>query len=223
MSYSSSHVYSYTSMNYSSSHVYSCTSVSYSSSHVYSCTTASYSSSHVYSYTSVSYSSSHVYSCELLLVTCVRVYFYELHLFTRTLVYFSELLLFTRIEVKWSSSGRTELAIHLQQVGLQLMNVLVTLILSHRSFNYDTDHGRVWITLGDWHCGLKTFMLGSRSEPMQSSITACSTGQSANHLHHRGDENTTVSMKARSLNPRCLQLALMWTFFFSKGTSSSSN
>ena len=31
-------------------------------------------------------------------------------------------------------------------------------------------------------------MLGSRSEPMQSSITACSTGQSsANHLHHRGD------------------------------------
>ena len=31
-------------------------------------------------------------------------------------------------------------------------------------------------------------MLGSRSEPMQSSITACSTGQSANHLHHRGDE-----------------------------------
>ena len=31
-------------------------------------------------------------------------------------------------------------------------------------------------------------MLGSRSEPMQSSITACSTGQNANHLHHRGDE-----------------------------------
>ena len=26
------------------------------------------------------------------------------------------------------------------------------------------------------------------SEPMQSNITACSTGQSANHLHHRGDE-----------------------------------
>ena len=31
-------------------------------------------------------------------------------------------------------------------------------------------------------------MLRSRSEPMQSNITACSTGQSANHLHHRGDE-----------------------------------
>ena len=33
-------------------------------------------------------------------------------------------------------------------------------------------------------------MLGLRSEPMQSSITACSTGQFANHLHHRGDELT---------------------------------
>ena len=31
-------------------------------------------------------------------------------------------------------------------------------------------------------------MLGSRSEPMQSSITACYTSQSANLLHHRGDE-----------------------------------
>ena len=31
-------------------------------------------------------------------------------------------------------------------------------------------------------------MLESRSEPMQSSITACSTDQSANNLHHRGDE-----------------------------------
>ena len=29
-------------------------------------------------------------------------------------------------------------------------------------------------------------MLGLRSEPMQSNMTACSTGQSANHLHHRG-------------------------------------
>ena len=29
------------------------------------------------------------------------------------------------------------------QAGLQLLNVLVTLTLSHRSFNYDTDHGRV--------------------------------------------------------------------------------
>ena len=73
------------------------------------------------------------------------------------------------------------------QAGLQLQNVLVTLTLSHRSFKDDTDHGRVWITLGDWHCVLETFMLGSRSETMQSSITACSTGQSANHLHHRGD------------------------------------
>ena len=27
------------------------------------------------------------------------------------------------------------------QAGLQLLNVLVTLTLSHRSFNYDTDHG----------------------------------------------------------------------------------
>ena len=42
------------------------------------------------------------------------------------------------------------------QAGLQLLNVLVTLTLSHRSFNYDTDHGRVWITLGGWHCGLET-------------------------------------------------------------------
>ena len=31
-------------------------------------------------------------------------------------------------------------------------------------------------------------MLGSRSEPMQSNITASSTGQSANHLHHCGEE-----------------------------------
>ena len=29
------------------------------------------------------------------------------------------------------------------QAGLQLLNVLVTLTLSHRSFNYDTDHERV--------------------------------------------------------------------------------
>ena len=27
---------------------------------------------------------------------------------------------------------------------------------------------------------------------MQPSITACSTGQSANHLHHRGDEVTSL-------------------------------
>ena len=72
------------------------------------------------------------------------------------------------------------------QAGLQLLNVLVTLTLSHRSFNNDTDHGRVWITLGDWHCGLETFMLGPRFRThAQSSNTACSTGQSANHLHHR--------------------------------------
>ena len=75
------------------------------------------------------------------------------------------------------------------QAGLQLLNVFVTLTLSHRSFNYDTDQGRVWITLGDWHCGLETFMLGSRFRThAQSSNTACSTGQSVNHLHHRGDE-----------------------------------
>ena len=74
------------------------------------------------------------------------------------------------------------------QGGLQLLNVLVTLTLSHRSFNYDTDQTKVWITLGHWHCGLETFMLGPGSEPMQSSITARSTGQSANHLHHRGDD-----------------------------------
>ena len=33
-------------------------------------------------------------------------------------------------------------------------------------------------------------MLGSRSESMQSGITECSTGQSANHLHHRGDDES---------------------------------
>ena len=91
--------------------------------------------------------------------------------------------------LKWSeviAAGQNLRSISIQ-AGLQLLNVLVTLTMSHRSFNYDTDHGRVWTTLGDWHCGLETFMLGSRSEPMQSSITACSTGQSANHLHHRGD------------------------------------
>ena len=31
-------------------------------------------------------------------------------------------------------------------------------------------------------------MLGSRSEPMQSSIAACSIGQRAEHSHHRGVE-----------------------------------
>ena len=91
-------------------------------------------------------------------------------------------------EVKLSSSGRTELRSIFIQDGVQLLNVLVTLTLSHRSFTYDTDHERVWITLGDWHCGLETFMLGSRSKPMQSNITSCSTGQRANHLHHRVDE-----------------------------------
>ena len=89
------------------------------------------------------------------------------------------------------------------QAGLQLLNVLVTLILSHRSFNYDTYHGRVWITLCDWHCGLENFMLGSRSEPMQSSITACSTGQSANHLHHR----VSVTWSANETNFRLNFLA----------------
>ena len=45
-------------------------------------------------------------------------------------------------------------------------------------------------------------MLGSRSEPMQSSITACSTGQSANHLHHRGDDGATATeQQGRSQNP----------------------
>ena len=81
------------------------------------------------------------------------------------------------------------------QAGQQLLNVLVTLTLSHISFNYDTDHRRVWITLSDWHCGLETFMLGSRSEPMQSSITACSTGLSTNHLHHHGDDEKWVNAK----------------------------
>ena len=35
------------------------------------------------------------------------------------------------------------------QAGLQLLNVLVVLTLSQSSFNYDTDHERVWRTLGD--------------------------------------------------------------------------
>ena len=93
------------------------------------------------------------------------------------------------------------------QAGLQLLNVLVTLTLSHRSFNYDTDHGSVWITLGDWHCGLETFMLGSRSEPMQSSITACSTDQSANHLHHRGDE------RHQNVQRRKTEASEQWTWW----------
>ena len=81
------------------------------------------------------------------------------------------------------------------QAGLKLLNVLVTLTLSHRSFNYDTGHMRVWMTLGDWHCGLETFMLGSRSEPMQSNITASSTDQSANHLYYRGDNIYVLCIK----------------------------
>ena len=103
--------------------------------------------------------------------------------------------------VKWSevvAVGQNLRSIS-TQAGLELLNVLVTLTLSHRSFNYDTDHGRVWITLGDRHCGLETFMLGSRSEPMQSNITACSTGQSANHLHHRGDDVTNRDFVSKSL------------------------
>ena len=92
------------------------------------------------------------------------------------------------------------------QAGLQLLNVLVTLTLSHRSFNYDTDYGRVWIKLGDWHCGLETFMLGPRSDRLQSSITACSTGQSANHLHHRGDGVSKLTKwKCRAALRVCLK------------------
>ena len=51
-------------------------------------------------------------------------------------------------------------------------------------------------------------MLGSRSEPMQSNITACSTGQSANHLHHRGDEVRGHNMKCHRAghnNEKCVR------------------
>ena len=104
--------------------------------------------------------------------------------------------------VKWSevvAVGQNLWSIS-SQAGLQLLNVLVILTLSHRSFNYDTDHGRVWITLGDLYCGLETFMLGSRSEPMQSSITACSTGQSANDLHHRGDVPEVIVLPTHTIH-----------------------
>ena len=47
------------------------------------------------------------------------------------------------------------------QAGLQLLNVLVTLTWSSSSFNYDIDHERVRITIGDWHYSLETFKLGS--------------------------------------------------------------
>ena len=40
-------------------------------------------------------------------------------------------------------------------------------------------------------------MLGSRSESMQSSISACSTGQIANHLPHRGDDLGTAEGRAK--------------------------
>ena len=103
------------------------------------------------------------------------------------------------VAVKWRSEavpvGQNLRSIS-SQTGLQLLIVLVTLTLSHRSFNYDTDHGTVWITLGDWHYGIETFMLGSRFRThAQSSNTACSTGQSANHLHHRGDDQVTPTTK----------------------------
>ena len=39
------------------------------------------------------------------------------------------------------------------QAGLQLLNVWVILTPSQSSFNYDTDHGRVWRMLGEWHYG----------------------------------------------------------------------
>ena len=74
--------------------------------------------------------------------------------------------------VKWSevvAVGQNMRSIS-SRAGLQLLNVLVTLTLSHWSFNYDADHGRVWITLGDWHCGLETFMLGSRFRTHAQSI-----------------------------------------------------
>ena len=35
-------------------------------------------------------------------------------------------------------------------------------IVSQSSFNYDTDHERVWRSLGDWPCVLETFILGSK-------------------------------------------------------------
>ena len=51
------------------------------------------------------------------------------------------------LQVKWSevvAVGQNLLSIS-SQAGLQLLNVLVTLTLSHRSFNYDTDHGcHIW-------------------------------------------------------------------------------
>ena len=69
----------------------------------------------------------------------------------------------TDAHVKWREVvvvGQTLRSIS-NQADLQLLNVLVILTLSQSSFNYDTDHERLWRTLGDRHCGLVTFILWS--------------------------------------------------------------
>ena len=85
--------------------------------------------------------------------------------------------------------GQTLLSIS-NKTGLQLLNVLVTLILPPSSFNYTqttrkceepslTDTVALMLLYWDRQC-----------EPMHrlASLQAPHAGQSVNHLHHRGDE-----------------------------------
>ena len=95
--------------------------------------------------------------------------------------------------VRGLARNLSDLAVALSEYDILLCSETLVSDMSHRSFNYDTDNRREWIMLGDRHWGLETFLPGSRSKPMQSSITACSTGQSANHLHHRGDKWSSSS------------------------------
>ena len=71
--------------------------------------------------------------------------------------------------------------------GLQLLNVLVTRTLSHRSFNYDTDHKRERSVIDT--VALRLLYLDRDSEPIHSLISLhvpqerpSSTGQSCGHI-----------------------------------------
>ena len=95
------------------------------------------------------------------------------------------------VRVKWSevvAVGQTLWSIS-SQAGLQFLNVLVILMLSQSSFNYDTDQEIVWRSLGDWHCGLETFILGSS---MRIHASLASSALPLCHLDSTCESNSNI-------------------------------
>ena len=92
-------------------------------------------------------------------------------------------------EVERSSSGRTDLAIHFQPSWPTTSECFsypyaVSKFIQLRHRPRENAKNARWLTLSPW--GFYTEI--DNANQCQSSITACSTGQSVNHLHHRGDE-----------------------------------